>query len=276
MRIPARVRGPVILLRERLFKRTGIALLLFVALLISGASEPAITHLQQINHSDKLAGLPRVFLWAWERREDLTSIDPSKVGVAYLAETIYLSGDSMRERQRMQPLRVPPATAMIAVVRIESDPTHLPHLSADQRRELARRIAAHAGRKEVRAVQIDYDARRSERGFYRELTSDVRKSLPANVPLSMTALASWCLEDNWIADLPVDEAVPMVFQMGRDSGYVNEHFRSGGRFRGGVCGHSVGVATYETVAAPLEGKRVYIFNNQAWNKQNVMEQVGKY
>jgi hypothetical protein len=227
MRIPARVRGLIILLRERLFKRAGIAILFLVALLVFGASEPAITHLQHISHPDKLAGLPSVFLWAWERREDLTSIDPSKVGVAYLAETIYLSGNSIHARPRMQPLRVPPATAMIAVVRIESDPNHQPHLSADQRKELAQRIGAMAAKKEIRAIQIDYDARRSERSFYRELISDVRQSLPANVPLSMTALASWCLEDNWIADLPVDEAVPMVFQMGRDSVYVNEHFRSG-------------------------------------------------
>jgi hypothetical protein len=276
MRIPARVRRPLISIRERFLKKANIAAFIFVALLISSASEPAITHLQQSRYPDKLARLPRVFLWAWERREDLTSIDPAKVGIAYLAETIYLSGASVRERPRMQPLSVPPATAIIAVARIESDPNHALRLSTEQRKELAESIAELAGRRDVRAVQIDYDARRSERAFYRDLISEVRKSLPVNVPLSMTALASWCLEDNWIADLPVDEAVPMVFQMGRDSGYVDEHFRSGGRFKSGVCGHSVGVATYEPASVPVEGKRIYVFNNQAWNKRNVTEVARKY
>ena len=39
--------------------------------------------------------------------------------------------------------------------------------------------------------------------------------MPDNVPLSMTALASFCVGDRWLQDLPVDEAIPMIYQDGQ-------------------------------------------------------------
>ena len=51
------------------------------------------------------------------------------------------------------------------------------------------------------AIQIDFDATKSERSFYRELITDLRQRLPANVHLSITALASWCMDDDWLSDL---------------------------------------------------------------------------
>ena len=71
--------------------------------------------------------------------------------------------------------------------------------------------------KNVGAIQIDFDAVTSERNFYRQLLEDLRQQLPDNVPLSITALASFCIGDPWIKDLPVDEAVPMMFRMGTDN-----------------------------------------------------------
>ena len=41
----------------------------------------------------------------------------------------------------------------------------------------------------------------------------------------MTALASWCLSDRWISDLPVDEAVPMLFQMGPETPDIKRMLR---------------------------------------------------
>jgi hypothetical protein len=62
-----------------------------------------------------------VILWAWERREDLSFIDPRKVDVAYLAGTLYLRGDRVVIRPMRQPLIVPEDSFMIPVVRIETD-----------------------------------------------------------------------------------------------------------------------------------------------------------
>src|SRR5262249_49145317 len=71
--------------------------------------------------ADPLAPLPRVILWCWERRDDLRTIDPRAVGVAYLAKTLVVHHDTMITRPRLQPLAVPPATVLIPVVRIEAD-----------------------------------------------------------------------------------------------------------------------------------------------------------
>jgi hypothetical protein len=62
-----------------------------------------------------------------------------------------------------------------------------------------------ARRPGISGIQVDFDATASERRFYRELVIDLRRLLPDSVPLSITALASWCLDDNWISGLPADE-----------------------------------------------------------------------
>ncbi len=81
---------------------------------------------------------------------------------------------------------------------------------------LAERIVSGALRSRVEALQIDFDARMSERGFYLELLSAIRQQLPVGIKLSMTALASWCMQDTWLSNSKagVDEVVPMFFSMG--------------------------------------------------------------
>src|ERR1051326_6650488 len=71
---------------------------------------------------DPLPGFPRVMVWAWERPEKLDFINPRETGVAFLARTIFLHGSGATVRPRLQPLVVAPGTALMAVVRIESQP----------------------------------------------------------------------------------------------------------------------------------------------------------
>src|ERR1700704_1119549 len=65
--------------------------------------------------------LPRLFVWAWERPEDLRDLDRG-IGVAFLAQTISIAGGELHTTPRRQPLRVSPATALVAVTRIEIEP----------------------------------------------------------------------------------------------------------------------------------------------------------
>ena len=67
--------------------------------------------------------LPPVILWAWERTEDLTFLDPERYGVAFLAQTLILNGNEILFRPRRQPLKVSPGTKLVAVTRIESSKT---------------------------------------------------------------------------------------------------------------------------------------------------------
>src|ERR1019366_318421 len=150
-------------------------------------------------------------------------------GVAYLASTLYLNRDRVAARPRQQPLIVPPNSVVIAVVRIETDWRCAPTMASHQRAETARAIASVA-RFSPAAIQIDFDARRSQRAFYRDLLGDVCSRLPASMPLTITALASWCLYDNWIAYLPIDEAVPMLYRMGTGTQEITAYLRGGGDF----------------------------------------------
>ena len=204
---------------------------------------------------DPLPQFPRVIVWAWERPEKLDFIDAREVGVAFLARTISIRGGVVTVRPRLQPLVVAPGTALMAVVRVESQ-----GVESASRAEIEHAILDATELRGVRALQIDYDARASERDFYRGLLADLHRVLPSSMPLSMTALASWCESDNWISGLPVTEAVPMLFRMG-----AGEAHRPGEDFRPDVCRSSVGVSTDEPLPDIPRGRRVYIFHPRSWS-----------
>src|SRR5271170_6380525 len=66
-----------------------------------------------------LQGYPPITLWAWERPEDLRTLDPNRYAVAYLDQTILLT-DRVDVKMRRQPLAVAPHSKLIAVFRIEA------------------------------------------------------------------------------------------------------------------------------------------------------------
>ena len=45
--------------------------------------------------ADPMPGFPHVFLWAWERPENLEFLDPHIAGVAFLARTVCLRGGTV-------------------------------------------------------------------------------------------------------------------------------------------------------------------------------------
>jgi hypothetical protein len=213
----------------------------------------------------RLAGFPKIILWAWERPEQLDFIDTRRVGVAFLARTLQLSAERVHVRPRLQPLRVPPQTSLLAVVRIESDRHEPPRLTDAQRVRAVEAIAELAARDGVGAIQIDFDATVSERDFYRQLLFDLRGRMPGAMPLSITALASWCTRDDWLTGLPVEEAVPMLFRMGADERQIRLHMAAGGGFASPVCRSSVGISTDEPFTfESSRPARTYIFHPRSW------------
>jgi len=204
---------------------------------------------------DPLPGFPRIMLWAWERPEDLQFLDPHAAGVAFLARTVSWRGAELHSRPRFQPLRVPPIAALMAVVRLESGGTPPDVAGA------AAEAASAAGLPGVRALQIDFDAKESERRWYIALIARVRALLPPSMPLEITALESWCMGDGWIRGLPVSDAVPMLFRMGSGEAY------GGGDFRIGLCRSAVGVSTDELPESWPRGRRLFVFNPHPWTEE---------
>lgn len=235
------------------FFMTPFVLLLVLAASLAGAG-PAVN------------SPPRLMLWAWERPEDLRFLDPGTTGVAYLAKTLYLTAGRAVSRPRLQPLRMPPGTFVTAVVRIESDTTR--HTAA-QRASIVDAIAVLAAKKDVSAVQVDFDAAVSERAFYSAVISDLHRRLPQQKPLSITALASWCSGDRWMAELPLAEAVPMLFRMGPDGAQILQSLKRGKDFAEPLCRNSIGVSTDEPAAPFLHTRRVYAFHPKPWTADAV-------
>jgi hypothetical protein len=219
------------------------ATLLFLLMLISCGSR------------DPMPRLPRVMLWAWERPEHLPYLDPSRAGVAFLTRTVSWKDGRVTSRPRLQPLDVPEGTVLMPVVRLESAGPPLPDTT-----EVAGEILKDASDPRTRALELDFDARSSERDWYRELVRRVRIQMNPRRELTITALASWCLGDPWIRDLPVADAVPMLFRMGAGQPHEIDDFRIP------VCRSSVGVSVDELPYAIPHGRRLFVFNPRPWSE----------
>lgn len=217
-------------------------------------------------------------LWAWQRAEDLRFINPAEFGVAYMACRVVLTGAQAKAQWRTQRLRVAPGTAMVATVRVDIDHRGPCAFNTQQRDAIIWTLRTMANMSKVQAVQIDYDALLSERPFYSDLIRRARMQLPLGLPLSITALASWCIFDDWTRELPIDESVPMMFSLGPDRQKVLNYFGSRRDFRVERCKHAMGLSLEEpdvnALMIPLVQQRtmpcrVYVFTRTAWTKAKV-------
>ncbi|MDD1616414.1 MAG: hypothetical protein CG439_1537 [Methylococcaceae bacterium NSP1-2] len=218
----------------------------------------------------KLKDFPHKILWAWERPEDLRFLNSEQFAVAFLAQTLTLTDSEVSSSPRQQPLKVSPQTKLIAVTRIETDKS--PALSQTQLDEITRLVLNTLKLKNVAALQIDFDAKVSQREFYRQLLTQLRTKIPATMPLSITALASFCLSDPWIKDLPIDEAIPMIFRMGADNNKVKNLLKNGIDFSIPLCQQSYGIATDEPLTMNFDKtRRIYVFKGTAagWTSGDV-------
>jgi hypothetical protein len=239
---------------------------LFIALLVSGLSlSSAGGPLEPPRQRD---GLPRLMLWAWERPTDLRSLDPD-VGVAFLSQTLIVRNGAVDAVPRRNALRVSPHTPLVAVTRIETRDAGQA-LTPAMVTTMAAAIAGTTALPRVGGVQIDFDAAESERAFYRALVGAVRQAIGPGVPLSITALASWCAQDRWMAGLPVDEAVPMLFRMGP----VNAPYIGLARApstAASECRGALGTSLDEPLHVRARGRRLYVFNSSPWTPASMTQ-----
>ncbi|PWF55076.1 hypothetical protein [Massilia glaciei] len=214
--------------------------------------------------ASSLAALPPTMLWAWERHEDLRWL-PSTVGVAYVAITLELTAGQVRLRPRAYRLLVRPETVVVPVVHVDASWRQPPALDAAQHEAIAAQVLKAARGARSRVVQLDFEVRRSQRGFLLALVGDLRRRLPADVALSVTALASWCAGDYWIGALEADEVVPMAFRMARDDGKIRGLLAEQGGFVRPRCRGALGMATDEAPVRVASARR-YFFSPRSWDQ----------
>jgi hypothetical protein len=220
---------------------------------------------------------PKLMVWSWQHNDDLSYLDPAKVGVAYLVGRFVITGEKIAFDRSYSQIKLPVGVYREAAVRLE-----VRDLDARKTEEIADNLStmiisrALANPHPLAALQVDFDARLSDREFYSLLLHKLRAKLPASIRLSMTALASWCLGDNWLsaAHLPVDEVVPMIFSLGLGKHEVTQWLvRSntlspqlfGGRLAPGLSLNEP--RFFGLLGARLsQYNRIYIFSSRGWNR----------
>ena len=201
---------------------------------------------------------PTVIPWAWHRSEDLTFLSPATPIAAWFA-TITVAHGNLDVVRRTQPLHYHVRAPLIAVFRLESTE---PFDNATRQR-IARTIGEIGETVDAGEIQLDFDARRSQRQSYRRLIEAIRRT--TELPVSMTALASWCLDDDWLSGLPVDDVVPMLYRMGAEGESIRARLAAANRpALGPHCRSSVGYITDEPVVAVAAPKRAFLFSDTPW------------
>jgi hypothetical protein len=197
-----------------------------------------------------------VIPWAWERSEDLRFTGAGAT-VAWYAGIVTLDGERVRVEPRRNPLKLAGNVHRIAVIRIETKGATLDDAQLEATLAAIRRLHRNA-----EELQIDFDAALSERAFYRALLVALRKEVDTRI--SITALASWCLDDRWMSDLPIDEAVPMLFRMGHEQRTIRSRLDE--PFPEPRCRASVGISLDEPLPRIPKVARVWVFNPVRWTE----------
>ena len=234
-----------------------------LALLIATAVTISVAPRKTGAHSTVTAE-PDYYLWAWRRTEDLSFVDSEKIRAAIWTGTIFWKKGELRVDRRLNPITYPSGMQVVAVARLEID--GIPDRAATA--EIAETL--HKIGKPFNPIeyQVDFDARLSQRTFYRRLLDQVRAYIPGT-PLSITALASWCFHDSWIEDLAIDAAVPMIYRMGPEGGYIRKRLTQDRKFPASICRGNIGYSSDEPLA-PVDGlERVFLFHPWPWTEERL-------
>lgn len=162
---------------------------------------------------------PNAIAWLWR---DVAVPAWSRPAVAVVDRHIWLAGDKVLVRPGARPRRLPQGTAVIPVVHVEIDALQPPPGLRKAQPAVLEAMQAAARATTSGWVQLDLEARPSQRADYRELVRTLRATLPPEVKFSITALAWWCRSPAWLDSIEADEVVPMFFRMGRDNAALRE------------------------------------------------------
>ncbi|QRN04006.1 hypothetical protein GH742_09065 [Legionella sp. MW5194] len=230
-----------------------------------------------MTHSSQPAAMPGLLYWAWEAPQEMTDINPRQSGIAELAASIYIKRNHPFYHLRQQPLHTPDAIYRVAVIHIEARARWKPQLDKPMAEKLAQEIKTIYQKKHYDALQIDFEASASQRTFYQQLLGALRQLMGSEQVISITALASWCTSEPWIARarLPVDQVVPMYFSLNRDrrerQAFIHSFPHTMARLAP-ECQSAIGLATFEPWPFPLRARvPVFVFTKGAWNPHTLKQ-----
>ncbi|WLI89351.1 hypothetical protein Q4S45_22095 [Massilia sp. R2A-15] len=211
------------------------------------------------------AGAGERVAWIWDKA-DMPVWSASHA--ALLDRHILLAADAIRTRAGSH-LPVSTATRVTPVLHVEVSTIHPPTNIEASRAAIVGAMLQAAAHSTSGRVQLDMEAKPSQRDFYRSLVRDVRAALPADIALSVTALGWWCRSPAWLDGLAADEVVPMFFRMGKDGAALRELVEHAPQSLHPSCrGGSAGFSPQEPFSEQTTGRyrRTYWFDYHAWRQ----------
>lgn len=195
----------------------------------------------------------------------------SQPEAAVLQRHILLSGDTALTRLRSgngNRAGWPPASRITPVVHVEVSTVKPPIDIESRRAMIVRAIHEAADASTSGWVQLDMEAKPSQRLFYRSLVRQLRSELPPQIKLSVTALAWWCRSPAWLDDLGADEVVPMFFRMGKDSARLRDIVEHSPATLHTSCRNVAGFSPQEPFASSVTARynKTYWFDRYAWKR----------
>jgi hypothetical protein len=192
---------------------------------------------------------------------------------AVLVESLVLRASGVEHGGRTQPLALPDGVRLVPVVHVEATEDAPAEFTRAQRDAVVAAVRRHAGAAAAGAglLQLDFEAPARERDAYRALVATVREALPAGVRLSVTALAHWCTQGDWLDRLSVDEVVPMLYRLGPRADDWRRRFAQDDAGLARRCrGPALGFATNDPPPAALLARtaRPYWFDEAAWSNSS--------
>ncbi|OWQ91368.1 hypothetical protein CDN99_09380 [Roseateles aquatilis] len=161
--------------------------------------------------------------WVWDHQSPPASANAWAVTVVQMQ----LTPTSITERPRLRGLPAPLDRRVTPVVHVDpvpvpprrppDAPTLTVALNDAQQSAIVARMLDASQRSTSGWVQLDFEARPSQRDSYHALVRRIRAALPADRRLSVTVLAWQCRSAAWIAPIAADEVVPMFFRLGPDT-----------------------------------------------------------
>lgn len=231
-----------------------------------GASEARPASAAEVDAALQARGV--AWIWPASNGPVVTRV-PAWHEAAVLVETLRLHADGVERVPRTQPLVLPAAVKLLPVLHVEAADDAPDTLTTGQLDAVVAAFMRHAdtAARGAGMLQLDFEAPRRERASYQALVARLRSTLPRELRLSVTALAHWCTESDWLDRLPVDEVVPMLYRLGPDAARWRARWQDGGAGLARRCrGPALGFLTRDPPSAALLARtpRPYWFDESAW------------
>ncbi len=197
---------------------------------------------------------------------------------AVLVETLLVQAQGVARMPRTQPLALPAGTRVLPVLHVESEAAAPDELLPAQRRAIVAAFLRHVDEATAGAgmIQLDFEAPHRQRASYVALVAELRQALPPRLRLSVTALAHWCVQSDWLDRLPVDEVVVMLYRLGPHAQEWRDRWAGGDRRLALRCrGPALGFATNDPPPrALLAGTaRPYWFDESGWSNPSLPREL---